>query len=65
MIEVFSNGSWLQIIWIILMICDDEQTLVSLCKKIGIVHSYLFDHDNVSERKIALNFKQILTFDGR
>ena len=31
--EVFSNGSWLQIVDIILMSFVDEQTLVSFCKK--------------------------------
>ena len=44
------------------MIFFDEQTSVSLelCKKIDILHSYMFDHDIVSERKnkfeLQINF---------
>ncbi len=52
---MFSNGSWLQIIGIILMIFVDEQTLVSLFK--GILHSYLFDHNYVSEWKDNLELQ--------
>ena len=62
---MFSNWSWLQIIGIILKSFVDEQTLVSLCKKIDILQSYLYDHDSVQNEKISLNFKQTLTFDSR
>ena len=47
--------SWLQIIGIILMTFVDEQTLVSLCEKMVIFHSYLFL--NVSERENKLELQ--------
>ena len=48
---MFSNGSWLQIIAIILIIFVDEQTYKLISKKYVFFDSYLFDHDNASERK--------------
>ena len=60
--EVFSNGSWLQIISITLMI------FVDVMSSIGILHSYMFDCDNVSERKNMLelqtNFKTLIVVNS-
>ena len=49
--EVFSIGSWLQIIGIIVMIFVDEQTLVILCKNLTCSIMTMFQNE-----KIILNF---------
>ncbi len=46
---------------IILMIFVDEHVSVS-CVKIGILYSYLFDHDNVSERENKLELQTNFDF---
>ncbi len=52
--EVLSNGSWLQIIVIILIfvvvVAAVDEHFGKLLYKIDILHSYLFDPNNVSER---------------